>query len=81
MNGLVESIGTEGSPLSGAPLWALDDAVVSRLCLDREPWELENAYRAAIAAGARIAAIEIGKTRDLTDPLDLVQENFPYLVP
>jgi hypothetical protein len=32
-----------------------------------------------VDAGARVAAIEIGKTRDLTDPLDLVQENFSYL--
>jgi len=78
-DGLVESIGGVGSPLSAAPLWALDEPVLARLCLDREPWELENAFRAAIAAGARIAAIEIGKTRDLTDPLDLVEENFPYL--
>jgi glucose-1-phosphate thymidylyltransferase len=77
--GVVEAIGVRGSVFSGAPLWALDDPVVSRLCLDKEPWELENAFRAAIAAGARIAAIEIGKTRDLTDPLDLVEENFPYL--
>jgi hypothetical protein len=23
--------------------------------------------------------VEIGKTRDLTDPLDLVEENFPWL--
>jgi len=81
VDGLVESIDREESGLSGAPLWALDEAVASRLCLDREPWELENAFRAAIAAGATIAAIEIGKTRDLTDPLDLVKENFPYLVP
>ena len=81
LNGLVEAIGADESPLSGAPLWALDEPVVSRLCLDREPWELENAFRAALAAGARIAAIEIGKTRDLTDPLDLVEENFPYLTP
>jgi CTP:molybdopterin cytidylyltransferase MocA len=80
-DGLVESIGGDGSLLSAAPLWALDEPVVARLCLDREPWELENAFRAAIADGARIAAIEIGKTRDLTDPLDLVEENFPYLVP
>jgi NDP-sugar pyrophosphorylase family protein len=77
--GLVERIGGARSPWSGAPLWALDEPVVSRLCLDEEPWELENAFRAAIAVGARIAAIEIGKTRDLTDPLDLVEENFPYL--
>ena len=30
-------------------------------------------------AGARVAGIEIGKTRDLTFALDLVRENFPYL--
>jgi NDP-sugar pyrophosphorylase family protein len=77
-DGRVEAIETDG-PLSGAPLWALDAPVAERLCLDREPYELENAFAAAIAAGATIAGIEIGKTRDLTDPLDLVEENFPYL--
>jgi UDP-N-acetylglucosamine diphosphorylase / glucose-1-phosphate thymidylyltransferase / UDP-N-acetylgalactosamine diphosphorylase / glucosamine-1-phosphate N-acetyltransferase / galactosamine-1-phosphate N-acetyltransferase len=79
-DGLVEAIWAPGVPLSGAPLWALTNAVVSQLCLDREPYELENAFRSAMAGGARIAAVEIGKTRDLTDPLDLVEENFPYLV-
>jgi hypothetical protein len=78
-DGLVGAIGVSDAALSGAPLWAVGDAVVSQLCRDREPYELENAFRFAIAAGARIAAIEIGKTRDLTDPLDLVEENFPYL--
>jgi hypothetical protein len=78
--GLVVAIGGE-SEWSAAPLWVLDTAVVSRLCLDREPWELENAFRAALKAGERIAAVEIGKTRDLTDPLDLVEENFSYLAP
>ncbi|TMK28641.1 MAG: hypothetical protein E6G64_08615 [Actinobacteria bacterium] len=80
-NDMVELIGDDTSPLSSAPLWALDEPVVSRLCLDREPYELENAFRAAMSAGARIAGIEIGKTRDLTYPLDLVKENFPYLLP
>ena len=80
-NDEVEVIGDDASPLSGAPLWAVDEPVVSRLCLDREPYELENAFRAAMGAGARIAGIEIGKTRDLTYPLDLVAENFPYLLP
>lgn len=70
-----------GTEWSAAPLWGLDASVVSRLCLDREPWELENAFRAALAAGERVAAVEIGKTRDLTDPLDLVEENFSYLSP
>jgi NDP-sugar pyrophosphorylase family protein len=77
-DGRVRRIGGAGE-LSGAPLWLVGDAVASRLCLDREPYELENAFRAAIDAGATIVPVEIGKTRDLTDPLDLVKENFPYL--
>jgi NDP-sugar pyrophosphorylase family protein len=67
------------NPWSGAPLWGLGPAVAERLCLDRSPYELENAFQAAIDAGERILAIEIGTTRDLTYPLDLVEENFPYL--
>jgi glucose-1-phosphate thymidylyltransferase len=74
----VEDGGAAGE-LSGAPLWALNRPVIERLRCDREPHELENSFQAAIDAGERIAAIEIGKTRDLTDPLDLVEENFPYL--
>ncbi len=62
-----------------APLWGLGAAVAQRLRRDRPPYELGNAYQAAIAAGETVRAIEIGKTRDLTDPLDLVEENFPYL--
>ena len=77
-DGLVERIGAE-SPLSGAPLWALGPEVVALLRCDREPYELESSFRAALARGQRIAAVEIGKTRDLTDPLDLVEENFTYL--
>jgi hypothetical protein len=43
------------------------------------PFELAVAFQRAIDAGARVSAVAIGTTRDLTDPLDLVQENFPYL--
>jgi dTDP-glucose pyrophosphorylase len=64
---------------TAAPLWGVGAAVAERLCRDRPPYELGNAFAAAIAAGEAIRAIEIGKTRDLTDPLDLVEENFPYL--
>ena len=67
------------NPWTPAPLWGLDRAVAERLCVDRPPYELENAYQAAIDAGEAVVAIEIGKTRDLTYPLDLVEENFPYL--
>jgi NDP-sugar pyrophosphorylase family protein len=62
-----------------APLWGLGGYVAERLCLDRPPYELESAYQSAIDAGEAVMAVEIGKTRDLTDPLDLVEENFPYL--
>jgi NDP-sugar pyrophosphorylase family protein len=67
------------NPWSGAPLWGVDRPIAERLCLDRPPYELENAFQSAIAAGETILSVEIGKTRDLTYPLDLVEENFPYL--
>ena len=66
-------------PYSGAPLWAVGAAVHDRLCLDERPWELGNAFQAAIDAGEQIAAVEIGPTRDLTAPLDVLEQNFPYL--
>jgi glucose-1-phosphate thymidylyltransferase len=80
-DGLVERMRDDdpGNGWSGAPLWGLGAAVAERLALDEPPHELANAYQAAIDAGERIAAIEIGKTRDLTYPLDLVEENFPNL--
>jgi NDP-sugar pyrophosphorylase family protein len=79
--GVVEQVQDDDptNPLSGAPLWALTAAVAEWLCCDQEPFELSNTFQAAVDAGARIAAIEIGKTRDLTDPVDLVEENFAYL--
>jgi NDP-sugar pyrophosphorylase family protein len=68
------------NPLAGAPLWLLGPAAAARLRVDRKPWELGASFQAAVDDGAVIAGVEIGKTRDLTDPLDLVEENFPYLV-
>jgi NDP-sugar pyrophosphorylase family protein len=77
----IESLRDEdpGNPWSAAPLWALGPAVAERLCLDNPPYELEYAFRSAIEAGETVVAVEIGKTRDLTYPVDLVRENFPYL--
>lgn len=79
--GLVERVRDAGGPgpLSGAPLWVVGAAVHERLCLDNRPWELGNAFQAAIGAGEQIAAVEIGATRDLTTPLDVLERNFPYL--
>lgn len=79
--GLVERVLDPGGsgPFSGAPLWAVGVPVHERLCQDNPPWELGNAFQAAIDAGEQIGAIEIGPTRDLTAPLDVLEENFPYL--
>jgi NDP-sugar pyrophosphorylase family protein len=68
------------NPLASAALWGLT-AIVAREVpnVSGPPYELAEAYQRAIEAGARIAAVEIGPTRDLTHPLDLVRENFSYL--
>ena len=80
-NGVVESMHDDdpGNPWSAAPLWGLRAPVAERLCLDRPPYELGNAFQAAIDAGETVTSVEIGKTRDLTYPVDLVKENIPYL--
>jgi glucose-1-phosphate thymidylyltransferase len=68
------------NPLGSAPLWALGPELRPFLdALTGPPFELGVAFERAIAAGLPIAGFEIGKTRDLTYPIDLVKENFPYL--
>jgi NDP-sugar pyrophosphorylase family protein len=66
-------------PWTAAPLWAVGPPVHERLCLDEVPYELGNAFQRAIDDDHEIAAVPIGATRDLTRPLDLLRENFPYL--
>jgi NDP-sugar pyrophosphorylase family protein len=69
-----------GNPLAAAPLWGLGPAVEPFLAgLTGPPFELGEAYQRAIDAGLEVTAVEIGRTRDLTRPVDLVIENFPYL--
>ena len=43
------------------------------------PYELATAFQQAIDAGKRVAALEIGPTRDLTTAADLLEQSFPYL--
>ena len=73
------------NPLAGAPLWALAEPLCVRVreaCAPphEKPFELAAAFQLAVDAGEEVAGIEIGRTRDLTNPLDLVRENFPYLL-
>lgn len=80
-DGLVTTVLDEdpANPFAAAPLWLLTEEIVPHLRRDNLPYELGNAFQAAIESGVPVAAVEIGSTRDLTDPLDLVEENFPYL--
>jgi NDP-sugar pyrophosphorylase family protein len=82
VGGLVEKVIDDdpANPLGSAPLWALGPELVPLLDdLPGPPFELADVYRRALDAGRAIAGIEIGKTRDLTRPVDLIKENFPYL--
>jgi dTDP-glucose pyrophosphorylase len=72
--------GDPDNPYAAAPLWLVDGAVHERLpSLPGPPFELAAAFQAAIDVGTIVRAVEIGPTRDLTDPLDLIELNFPYL--
>jgi CTP:molybdopterin cytidylyltransferase MocA len=69
-----------GIELTSAPLWLLGEALLPFLDdVPGPPYELKDAAQAAIDSGIAVAGIEIGPTRDLTDPLDLVRQNFTYL--
>jgi hypothetical protein len=78
-DGLVRTVVEPGpGELWPAPLWGLSGEI-DLTELPGPPYELAVAFQRAIDAGKPIAAIEIGPTRHLTDPYDLVHENFPYL--
>ena len=62
------------------PLWGLGEAVAPFLDdLPGPPYGLQEAFRRAAAAGCEVRTVEIAGTRDLTDPLDLMEQNVPYL--
>jgi CTP:molybdopterin cytidylyltransferase MocA len=80
-DGLVRAIaGDPPAGHTGAPLWFLSAELAGEL--DRvpgPPYELAEAFRTAVELGTTIVALELGPTRDLTQPDDVVLENFPYL--
>ena len=78
--GFVTAIGGEAKVFAHAALWALGPELAPYLSdLDGPPYELADAFRRAIRDGLEIPAFDVGTTRDLTNALDLVQENFVYL--
>ena len=69
------------NPLASAPLWRLgggfDPGVLT--LLDGPPFELAQVFQRLIDAGETVRGVEIGPTRDLTRPFDVIEQNFPYL--
>jgi choline kinase len=78
--GKVVEIGGERREHTAAPLWILGDELVAALRdVPGPPFEIARAVQDALARGKGILALELGPTRDLTRPTDVVEENFPYL--
>jgi CTP:molybdopterin cytidylyltransferase MocA len=80
----------EGSAFDGAyaqhgeerpPLWLVGERVHRFLdpLPGNPPYELQDVFAKAVDDGAEVSAIQIGRTRDLTSPVDLVRQNFAYL--
>jgi glucose-1-phosphate thymidylyltransferase len=69
------------NPFAGAPLWALGPALqpILESLPGRKPWELATVLQQGIDAGVAVSGLQIGATRDLTRPEDLVERNFAYL--
>lgn len=81
--GRIVRVNVPGAPgaWTGAPLWYVGAAVERRLhpLPGSPPFELGDVFQLAIDDGATVSAIQVRRTRDLTSPVDLVRENFPYL--
>ena len=69
------------NPLASAPLWRLGDSFDPGLLdgPDGPPLGLSEAFQRLVDAGETVHGVEIGPTRDLTHPLDCLEQNFPYL--
>jgi hypothetical protein len=78
-DGFVERVLGQG--LAGAALWAVGQPLARHVEARSggAPFELALAFQQAIDAGERVAGIQIGPTRGLTAPVDVLEENFPYL--
>jgi CTP:molybdopterin cytidylyltransferase MocA len=63
------------------PLWLVGEWVHRFLdpLPGQPPYELQDVFANAVDDGAHVAAVQIGRTRDLTTPVDLVRQNVPYL--
>lgn len=82
-NGRVTKIvDPDTTELTSLPLWGLGLELVPLLAdLSGPPFELKDAYERALALGLEVRGVVLPGSRDLTHPVDLISENFPYLTP
>jgi CTP:molybdopterin cytidylyltransferase MocA len=73
----------ERSGAAGAlapPLWGIGSELLQYLDdLPGPPFELQTAIERARTVGVDLISVELGPTRALTEPADLVKHNFVYL--
>lgn len=70
----------DANPLAAAPLWILGPELAGLVEeVPGPPFELATVLQRGIDAGLPVLGLEIGRTRDLTTTVDLLEHNFPYL--
>lgn len=76
-----EASAHDGAIGDGAPLWFVGERVHAFLdpLPGKAPYELLDVFRLARDAGVEVSAIQVGRTRDITSPVDVMRQNFPYL--
>ncbi len=66
--------------LTSVPLWGIGSELVPFLDdLPGPPFELADTFGRALDAGLAVRGVVVPGTRDLTGPVDVIRENFPYL--
>jgi GTP:adenosylcobinamide-phosphate guanylyltransferase len=81
-NGLLSAFDHDdpADPTTGAPLWLVGPSAHAHLAgVPGPPFEIKDAFQRALDEGVPIGAVEVGPTRDLTRPEDVICENFGYL--
>jgi len=70
----------DAEKLTSVPVWGLGVELVPFLDdLPGPPYELADAFGRALDAGVEVRGVVVPATRDLTDVVDLIRHNFPYL--
>jgi GTP:adenosylcobinamide-phosphate guanylyltransferase len=71
---------SSAATVTSVPLWGIGSELVPFLDnLPGPPFELADTFGRALDAGLEVRGVVVPDTRDLTRPVDVIRENFPYL--